>query len=775
MKLPRISTLFALYLACSCQVLAAQDLGIGQWRDHLPYNQCIAVAIGGQRVYAATQNSIFYYDKTDNSLSRKNKVNGLSDAGLSAMAYSDSYSTLVIAYSNTNVDLIKSDQVINIPDIKRKQILGNKTINNILVIGKYAYLSCGFGIVVLDIDRQEIHDTYYIGALGTQLNVLSLTFNPDENKFYAATEKGIYSADASSNLAYYINWNKETGLPAPDIKFDLITTFGGKVYANSSTSAWDQDTLYVHEGSQWNYFNPLNHSIRTSLKVSRDRLLVCNYLDVELFKSDGTNDGTIYTYNPGNIRPNDAVYDASGNLWIADNDQGLWEIDPAGNGTQYLINGPSSSQVAAMDISGNDVWAVPGGRNASFGNLYRPAQFYTFQSEKWTSYTNTTSPFLVPMRDMLSVAADPLKGDHAFLASWGFGLLEFENGQLKNTYTPANSSLQYSINAADLMFVGGMAFDAGNNLWVTNSTASNILSVRKSTGEWKSYNLGTDGTGRDVGGIVVDNSGQKWMLMRDLSLFVFNDNNTLDNTADDKVQKLTNTVGNGNLPGNSIASFAVDQNGQLWLGSDAGVAVIYSPENVFAGGSYDAQQVMIEEAGFLHPLLQTEAVTAITINGNNEKWMGTDKSGVFLMSADGSKQIYHFTEENSPLLSNSITSIKVAKNGEVFFGTANGIVSYKDKPVPPASALDSVYVYPNPVRENYTGPIAITNLVSESNVKVTDVGGNLVWQIQATGGRVVWDGNDLDGRRVKTGVYLVFITNADGSQKAVTKLLFINK
>lgn len=764
---------FLLFFTAFVNILCAQDIGIGQWRDHLPYNQCVSIAIGDDQVYSATRNSIISFDKDDLTISRRNKVNGMSDVGLSCISYSDEYSTLVIAYSNTNVDLLKGEEVINVPDIKRSSILGNKSINRITLIGKYAYLSCGFGIVVLDIDREEIHDTYLIGPLGTQINVLDLALGKD-NRFYAATEKGIYSADATSNLAYFINWQKDTALPAPDNRFNLITAFEDKIYANSSTSAFDRDTLYVRTGSSWEYFNPNNHSNRTCLKVSNNLLLVCNYLTVEVFRPNGSLENSYYSYNPGNIRPNDAQFDGSGTLWIADNDQGMWEVDNSFVGRQYLINGPVSSQVAAMDISGNSLWAVPGGRNASFGNLYRQAQFYNFSNETWASYTAKNASFLEPVRDVLCIAADPQDPNRAFLGSWGYGFFEFNNGELVNSYTPANSSLQYSVNASDRVFTGGAAFDQYRNLWVSNSTAPNILSVRKAAGEWKSFNLGTFGTGVDAGAVIVDNSNQKWIQLRDLSLLVFNDNNTLDNTADDQVKKLTNAPGNGDLPGNGIASFAVDLEGQLWLGSDQGVAVIYSPENVFSGGNFDAQQVMVEEEGFLHPLLETEAITAIAINGNNEKWLGTDKSGVFLMTADGSKEIYHFSEENSPLLSNSITSIRVASDGEVFFGTANGIVSYKDISKPPVPELDSVYVYPNPVRETYTGPIAITNLVAESDVKITDMNGNLVWEYQAEGGRMIWDGKDLDGNRVKTGVYLVFVTNPDGSKKSVTKLLFIN-
>jgi len=770
---PSVISCFLLLTLLAVMPAMAQDLGIGQWRDHLPYNKATAIALGDDKVFAATPNSIFFYDLDDLSIGRKNKVNGLSDVGLSSIAYSAEEKTLVIAYSNTNIDLIKGENIINIPDIKRKQILGNKTINKVVIYGKYAYLACGFGIVVLDIEREEIHDTYYIGPLGTQVNVLSLTLGED-NRFYAATEKGIYSADKNSNLAYYINWEKDTTLPAPDIRYNHVAYFSGRLYANSSTGAWDSDSMYVRNGANWQYFMPQNHSNRTCMRVSGDRLLVCNFLTIDVFRPDGTLQTSYYSYNPGNIRPNDAQFDEDGNLWVADNDQGMWKVSPQAVGEQFLINGPVSSQVAAMDISGTTLWAVPGGRNASFGNLYRSAQFYTLEDETWKSYTNTNSPFLPAMRDILCVATDPQDGNHAFLGSWGYGLLEMNDGELVNTYLPSNSSLQPSINAQDLVFTGGLAFDADRNLWVTNSTAPNVLSVRKVNGEWKSYNLKTFGTGVDVGAIVVDKSNQKWMQMRDLSLIVFNDNNTLDNTADDQVHKLTNAAGNGDLPGNGIASFAVDKEGQLWLGSDQGVAVIYSPENVFEGGNFDAQQVMIEEEGYLHPLLETEAVTAIAINGNNEKWLGTDKSGVFLMSADGSEEIHHFTEENSPLLSNSITGIRVASDGEVFIGTANGIVSYKDASQPPSEELDSVYVYPNPVREDYTGPIAISNLVAESSIKITDMSGNLVWETESEGGRVVWDGKDLDGDRVMTGVYLVFITNPDGSKKSVTKLLFIN-
>ena len=157
MKMARFTLFVFFTFFVSLYQVNAQTGNYNQWLDHLPYNNCLAVAEADNIIYAATQYSLFYYNKTDNSKNRLNKVtpDGLSDIGISNIAYCSKLSTLVVAYSNTNIDLVNGTKVVNIPDIKRKQILGNKTINSILVIDKLAYLACGFGIVVLDIEKQE--------------------------------------------------------------------------------------------------------------------------------------------------------------------------------------------------------------------------------------------------------------------------------------------------------------------------------------------------------------------------------------------------------------------------------------------------------------------------------------------------------------------------------------------------------------------------------------------------------------------------------------------
>ena len=777
MKFPGRILLVFFILIASLYAVEAQNASYNQWLDHLPYKQSVAVAEAGSLIYSATPYSLVYFDKTDNSLNKLNKVSpvGLSDVGISSIAYCSSLNTLVVAYSNTNIDLVKGDDIINIPDIKRKQILGNKTINSILIVDKLAYLACGFGIVVIDIAKHEIKDTYYIGLSGSQINVLSIAFHKEDNKFYAATEKGILSANANTNLAYYVNWTREN-ITGPNDYTNLIASFSGKLYANKTVKGiWDSDTLFVKNGDKWSKFlqgDPSNH---TSMRVFGERMLICNKYQVRIYKPDGSADIIYSQYNPTLfIHPNDALIDKEGQLWVADDEQGMWSIGNDQLGNSYTYDGPSSPLVSAMDIVGKQLWAVAGGTTSRFANLYHYGECYTFANNSWSNFNRFNTPEFSLVRDIMCVVADPADGNHAFMGSWGNGLFEFENGVLKKIYTPQNSTLQYIDGYGDgTVRIGGVAIDQNNNLWVTNSQAYNILSMRKPTGEWKSFNLSSLDNAPVVAGLVIDHENQKWIQTRDPILYVFDDNNTPDNTADDKKMKLTSSAGFGALPGTSVSCMTVDRNGELWLGSDQGVSRISSPGNVFNGGDYDARPVEIVIDGLIHYLLSTELITAITVNGNNEKWIGTEKAGVFLMSADGGKELLHFTEDNSPLLSNSIQSIKISSSGEVYFGTSLGIVSYQDYKVEAKSTLDSLFIYPNPVRPEYVGPVFISNLVDGSNVKITDVSGALVWETQAQGGQVIWDGSNLEHRKVNTGVYLVFVTNADGSQKKTGKILFV--
>jgi hypothetical protein len=223
---------------------------------------------------------------------------------------------------------------------------------------------------------------------------------------------------------------------------------------------------------------------------------------------------------------------------------------------------------------------------------------------------------------------------------------------------------------------------------------------------------------------------------------------------------------------------AEDLDGNMWVGTSSGPAVYYNPDAVFSGDNFYATQVIIpRKDGTIYGdlLLATETITAIAIDGANRKWFGTQNSGVYLMSADGLKQIYHFNTANSPILSNSITDIAIdPASGEVFIGTDQGVISFRSTATLGGDAFGKVYVFPNPVRPEYQGNIVVTGLIRDTNVKITDISGNLVFETTSLGGQAIWNGKNMDGKRASTGVYLVFCTNEDGSQTFITKLLFIH-
>jgi hypothetical protein len=147
---------------------------------------------------------------------------------------------------------------------------------------------------------------------------------------------------------------------------------------------------------------------------------------------------------------------------------------------------------------------------------------------------------------------------------------------------------------------------------------------------------------------------------------------------------------------------------------------------------------------------------------------------VWLFSADGTQQIHHFTTENSPLLSNIITSIAIHPlTGEVFFGTDRGVISYRGTATEGAETHSDVKVFPNPVRPEYDGFVSVSGLVTNNWIKITDISGNLVYQTRADGGQISWNGRDLKGQRVATGVYLVFSTSDFGEETVAAKVVFI--
>lgn len=765
--------LVLLLIVCIQMPLFAQ-IAIGQWRDHLPYNKGVMVADAGEVIYAASESGLFQYHKTEGDVLRISKVSGMSDIGYSAIAWSDENNTLFIAYRNTNIDLIQDGRIINIPDIKDKSILGNKTINNIHIVGDYAYLACGFAIVVVDIVKHEVKDTYYIGPAGSVLNVFDITTS--DTKLFAATENGVYWAYLSApNLANFENWTRFTDLPVSTGKYNAATWFNNQLYVNLSV-ANSTDTVYYKTAS-WQRFEGDESDAVHSLETGDGVLLVAMESSVAEYDINQQRLRLAYNYGFAYAKPNHAFTDADGTMWIADKNNGLVKHATNLSFEHIAINGPESVSNTDISIWDGKCYVAGGSLSSTWTSVYNSAGFYTYTDNRWGHISPYSFDETTQHRDFIRVLVDPFDSKRLYASSWGKGLVEYYDNQLVTWYDTTHA-IWNNNDGSDNIRVCGLAIDNNTGtLWIARSEVDKVLYAKDVNGNWYNYNIEAIGPVL-LGDIAIDNIGQKWIVgPRGTGLIVFNDNGTLANTADDRSIKLTQGVGKGNLASNDIYCITADLDGEIWVGTINGISVFYAPESVLNGGNIDAQQILVEQDGYVQYLLENEAVTDIVVDGANRKWIGTSNAGVFLMSEDGTEQVYHFTVDNSPLFSNQITSLGVDHlSGEVFIGTDKGIISFKSDATwgTPEFVNTEVYAYPNPVAPNYDGPIAIKGLVRDADVKIADAAGNVVFATTANGGQAIWDGNKLNGQRAKSGVYLVFASNEDGKETFVTKILFIN-
>jgi hypothetical protein len=256
---------------------------------------------------------------------------------------------------------------------------------------------------------------------------------------------------------------------------------------------------------------------------------------------------------------------------------------------------------------------------------------------------------------------------------------------------------------------------------------------------------------------------------------VWSNNNTRDDLSDDVAKILTIGAGTGGLPDQLVFCVAEDKDGNIWAGTSQGIGIFYCSGSVLTSYGCDADQIKVERDGYIGYLFGTESVRAIAVDDANRKWIGTT-NGIWLISADGKQELLKFNTQNSPLPSNQITDIAIDNTtGEVFIGTLGGIVSYQgDAMGSDCADCDKALVYPNPVKPEYDGPIAIKGLTENAYVKITDISGTLVYQGKANGSQMVWNGKGYNGQRAKSGTYLVFSSTDLGKERKVAKILLLN-
>lgn len=743
--------------------LFSQDFS-NQWTGHYSYFEINDLYAAEDRVYAASENSVFIFDSETRTSETFSTINGLSGETISSIYYSSTYDITVVGYDNGLLELILDDEVRTFIDIVDKPTIPptEKRINHFFENGEKLYLSTEFGIVEFNLERIEFGDTFFIGPGGSQINVTGTIVT--ENSIYATTlNNGIFSADvANPNLVDFNQWANPIPGSFRDIlifndqilvhqNLDLVQSLDNNILTTVFTAPSSIRDMYADSGN-------LTISLADSALV-----LDTNFSETASVTSTSEDS---FELNTSLIINNE--------LYLGTNTRGLLELELSNPNTKTLVSpeGPLSNFTFGIEALNNNLWVVFGQYDVNFNPF--PLQRRGISKLTADGWFNISRDEVLGATSLSHITINPNNEDQVFISSLSSGLIEVNNNEVTNLFNDVNSGFQSFIpDNSDFVFLNGSVFDNEGNLWVNNSRVDDGLK-RFSPGTTQTFNV-------DLSGLISDPLGNlgfsDTVIDRDGNLFFGGWNSGVigyNPNTENQIQ-LSGEAEGSNIPSDYVLALEIDRNNQLWIGTFRGIRVLFNPSGVFQQSNPQASQIIIlDDEGVPQELLFDETITDIEADGSNNKWVATASSGVFYFSPDGQETLAHFTTDNSPLPTNNVRDISVDDStGSVFFATEKGLLEFKGTATGPENNLDNVVAFPNPVRPGFNGQVTIKGLTSRANVKITDIEGNLVYEEVSEGGSIQWDTTAFGRHKVASGVYLILVTGEDQGETTVSKLLVV--
>lgn len=725
--------------------LEAQEIPLGTWRSHFNYSDSRLLVEYEGKIYVAAQNGLFYLDLQDNSVHKLTKNDGLGDVGISAMAVTPDGTKLIFGYSSGHIDILEDNTLRPVNTIKNTSAYAEKQINDIIFNDKLAYLSTDFGLVALDYNEGEIIESYgNIGEDGSSLEVNGAAVFKDS--IFLTTSEGLIGTllSASNNLLDFNNWRRYKNIEqSPEGSVSVIASFNDKLYVG-----FENNGLYYYNGLIWESLNmPRTEFHRLKVEQSGLYIIEKNQANNQIFNLNPQNELELLT-TENTIVPSDLIITKNGEILVADQIRGL-VTDIDGGGESIYPGGPQSDKIDVLLYFDKKILGIERSIDRDFNLLDVVPYLSFFETGRWTNYTRANLDGLQEISGFTDLTFSPSTNE-VFLSTFGEGILKFNTSDELALTAAEEGQSPFLSNQ-----ITSLSASEDGSLWASEyNIPDNAYSFIDNT--WRRSPLNTDRHVLDILPIPHQNI---WLRLT-TGLLVLDPESGASTSLSSANQELINAT---------VTAMAYDENGFLWYGTPSGIAYITNPGDV-----PEDQANNIVPSYQNDDLLKNQRIDAIAIDPANRKWIATAE-GLWLFSEDGDSLIHHFTADNSPLASNFIHQIEInSVSGEVYIATAKGLVSYRSNASKAKSSHDLVKIFPNPVKPGYSGVIGITGLVSGANVKITDLAGNLVRELNAEGGTASWDGNTLSGKRVKTGIYLIFSSSNDGKETFIGKLAFLN-
>lgn len=751
--------LFLLSVIPEIMLAQQENIPLESWRTHFSYQNIQSIAIAGERVYAAGDYGLFYFDREDKSATTISVLDFLSDAGIANLYYHPENDILVIAYRNGNLDIVEQGEIYNLPTILEASLPGDRAINDVQFSGNITFLATDFGISVLNLQAREINESYFnLSRGGEPVEVNQLAIWNDS--LFAITAQGLIgNALQGSNLSDFNTWKhfSATEMPVPE-RIEVLTGS-----AQGLLAGVDEEGLFVYAGGKWTSTAFRTGSFFRSLQAVPDGILISMANGIYLYNQSS---GKVNPISSALIQsPYQAAQDNAGSLWIADGANGL--VSNFEGGFQSVIpNGPLADVPVSLYAGEGKIVALfnkTGGTSSHEED--GPGGFSVFSQGSWQNYSPRNVPEMPEIEGFSDITYNQ-QNQRYYFSSLKSGLLEWDPASSAfRQFMAGMANVSLDTNQGGATPVSTLAVDQLGQLWMVQSGTQMALHRYNPMEEsWQGY-LEDHTQAGNAAEILILQNGDKWLRLKgDKGIFIFNEEKG-------QSRLLGKGINSGGLTNANVTEMELDLEGQLWLGLQQGVNYFPNPYAVLGEAPVNAVFPVYEGRA----LLNFEEITTLAIDGGNRKWMGTP-AGLWVFGDYGDTLHYRFSTANSPLPDNFIRDLAVdQQSGEVFIATQKGMVSFRSGATEAGfEHASAIKIFPNPINPGYEGKVGITGLARDVVVKITDVSGRLVKELAAEGGTATWDLTNTQGRRPASGVYLIFSSSADGTETLSGKLAIVN-
>jgi len=726
----------------------------------------------------ATNGGVLIYDRELDEFNTVTKLDGLSDTHLATIKI-DPYNQIWIGGSSPNGFIQILDESFSVQktfDMDLTEI-ADFAISDSVSFGAFLQ-NQDWGIMEFrKNDKQYFYKDVYNNWPVTLNQISGIVL--DGEKLYVGTDQGLFIGDwKNSNLKDPANWVQHSVLTGDITVFQrndnvILIVMDNDIYT------FDLETIDAR--LIWDYYHD-SYSIKDIVLDQNEDLwgilnqtfIKMNSIGISLTLRPGETLKRIFVLIDGSI----VVGTTTGLLFLDEDNRSFTRQKPNAMATNEVsaIHVLSDGRIVAGSRSGLMIKEHEGWRNIVGINT---DELIIHKNRDYSRFVADTIP--VHFGDYI---ADIEEGPDGLLycgirgtypeprVHGGGGILVIDIDDPANFILIDTSHLDYFED--EYMIVKDIAKDPFGNLWIADTYATNKfepLKVLKPDSTWGVFSVPESGNTLSLtpNSIDFDSWGRVW-------IGAFEDDNNVGGAKNGGVTMMDYTGDPANPEETEWMNVNVNTDAStntVWsLGiNSSDILYLLSPKGLIGLTLQFSNNDPVQQYSFTYyPNISFGAGSKLEIDPRDNVWASSSSDGLYVLTSSATfwPDINGFTEENSFLLSNAVSSIAFDRvEGLAYIGTYKGINVLKIPFSKKNNTFSSVGVFPSPYRVPSDIPLTIDGLMDNSSCKIMTLTGRVLKTIKSEpdveGYQAFWDGRDESGDWVGTGVYLIAVYDENGS------------